>query len=194
MRTTTLILSAALLALGHQGAMSQVGDSTAVDSVATTPEASPELTSAEAETSPQEADTLAEATQVQHLEFFGIPIQGNITDFTQAMQPRYRLQKKKGDEGYYIYKGPVCGHDMYLKAEYTRKSRTVYKVTVTPQYIDANAFLDSLTVMFGEPTRIEKGYRWVYPEGEIILYMVQGFDPVLIYLDLAGAIALKEEK
>ncbi|MCD7720619.1 MAG: hypothetical protein LUI09_00135 [Prevotellaceae bacterium] len=140
-------------------------------------------------TAPQE-----EATTDEHLAFFGIPIQGNITDFTSSLQPRYRLQKKKGDENYYIYKGPVCGHDMYLKADYSRKSRTVYKVTVTPQYIDANAFLDSLTVMLGEPEEMEKGYRWTYPAGEILLYVAQGFDPVLIYLDLQGALAFKKEQ
>ncbi len=130
----------------------------------------------------------------EHLDFFGVPIEGNITQFTANLQPRFRLQKKKGDENYYIYKGPVCGHDMYLKAEYSRKSRTVYKVTVTPQYIDALAFLDSLTVMYGSPEEMEKGYRWMFPAGEVILYMVQGFDPVLIYLDLQGAVAFKEEK
>ncbi len=142
----------------------------------------------------QEQDEAADSASAQHIEFMGVPIQGNITEFTKALQPRYRLQKKKGDEDYYIFKGPICGHDMYFRADYTRKSRTVYKVTVTPQYIDANAFLDSLTVRFGQPEDTGKGYRWTYPVGEILLYTPEGFDPVLIYLDVQGVLALKEEK
>ncbi len=130
----------------------------------------------------------------QHLSFFGIPIEGNITNFTTAMQPRYKLQKKKGDEQYYIYKGSVCGHEMYLKAEYSRKSRTVYRITVTPQFIDQNAFLDSLRVHYGEPDDTDKGYRWSSAEGEIFLYTRQGYDPVLIYLDREGVAAYQKEK
>ncbi len=135
-----------------------------------------------------------EDTIPQHLNFFGVPIEGNITNFTASMQPRYKLQKKKGDEGYYIYRGPVCGHEMYLKAEYSRKSRTVYKVTVTPQFIDQNAFLDSLTVRYGEPEATDKGYRWLSAAGEILLYTPQGYDPVLIYLDREGVASYREEQ
>lgn len=124
----------------------------------------------------------------------GVPIEGNITQFTKQMQPRYKLQKRVGGENYYIYKGPVCGHEMYLKADYSRKTRTVYKVTVTPKFIDQNAFLDSLTVRYGESERTEKGYRWAFEPGEIFLYTPEGYDPVLIYIDRQGTMVMREEK
>ncbi len=130
----------------------------------------------------------------QHILFFGIPMEGNITQFTQNMQPRYKLQKKKGDEWYYIYKGPVCGHEMYLRADYSRKSRTVYKVTVTPQFIDANALLDSMTVRYGEPMDAGSCYRWSFPVGEVLLTKPEGYDPVLIYLDSEGVAAFRNEQ
>ena len=68
----------------------------------------------------------------QHLDFMGYPMQGSITDFTEAIRQRFPLQKKVGGDYYYIFRGSVYGHDSYFKVEYTRKSRTVYKITVTP--------------------------------------------------------------
>lgn len=124
----------------------------------------------------------------------GIPMEGNINDFTDRMRQRYPLQKKVGGERYYIYKGTVCGHDSYLKAEYSRKSRTVYKITVTPKNIDQNAYVDSLNARYGEGVRIEKGYRWNAPGGTVLLYMLEGYDPVLMLFDEQGVAAFRKEQ
>ncbi len=129
-----------------------------------------------------------------HLDFFGVPIEGNITEFTKNMQPRYKLQKKVGDDGYYIYRGPVCGHELMMKADYTRKSRTVYRVTVEAKALDVNAFRDSLAVRYGEPAETANGCQWTREGGMIFLNTPQGYDPTLVYLDQAGVIALREEK
>ncbi len=134
-----------------------------------------------------------DTTQV-HLCFMDISIQGNITDFTEAMRPRYKLQKKVGDENYYIYRGPFYGHEVYMKAEYTRKSRTVYRVTVTPKHIDQNALLDSLVVHHGTPQETRAGYGWSTAEGIIMLQMPQGYDPIVMYIDRKGAAVFQEEK
>lgn len=130
----------------------------------------------------------------QHLDFLGTPIEGNITDFTAKMRPRFPLQKRVGDERYYIYHGPVFGHNCYLKAEYSRKSRTVYKVTVTPKNIDQNALVDSLQLHYGQPEEMQGGYRWNREGGVVFLYMPQGYDPFLIYLDAQGVERFREEK
>ncbi len=129
-----------------------------------------------------------------HLEFMGIPIEGNITDFTQTMRPKYKLQKKVSDENYYIYRGPFMGHEVYLKTEYTRKSRTVFRVTVTPKNIDQTALADSMIANYGTPYEIQGGYRWNSPEGDILLLLPQGYDPIVMYIDTQGLSALKEEK
>ncbi len=124
----------------------------------------------------------------------GIPIEGTINDFTDAMRPRFPLQKRVGDERYYIFKGTVYGHILYLKAEYTRKSRTVYRVTVEPKHIDQNALIDSLVVDYGTPEEITGGYRWTMNEGDVLLYTPEGYDPVLMYFDREGLLKYKEEK
>ncbi len=135
----------------------------------------------------------ADSTQ-QHLVFMDVPIQGNIADFTQAMLPDYKLQKRVADDKYYIYRGPYYGHEVYMKAEYTRKSRTVYRITVTPQSIDQNALLDSLTAHHGTPQPTKAGYGWSTPQGIIMLQLPQGYDPIIMYIDRQGAAVLKEEK
>ncbi len=136
----------------------------------------------------------AQQDSTLHLNFMNIPIQGDITDFTESMRPRYKLQKKVGDENYYIYRGPFYGHEVYMKAEYTRKSRTVYRVTVTPKHIDQNALLDSLVVHHGAPQETKTGYGWSTPEGIIMLQLPQGYDPIVMYIDRKGAAVFQEEK
>lgn len=138
--------------------------------------------------------SMSVASWAQHLDFMGVPIEGNITDFTAKMRPRYPLKKKVGGEYYYIYYGPVFGHNCYLKAEYSRKTRTVYKVTVTPQFIDQNALADSLSVHYGLPEEAASGYKWNRPGGLVYLYLPEGYDPVLMYLDADGAERFKREK
>ncbi len=135
-----------------------------------------------------------EAEPQPHLNFMGTSIEGNITDFTAALRPKYKLQKKVGDENYYIYKGPFMGHEMYLKAEYTRKSRTVYRVTVTPKNIDQGALLDSMTVHYGTPEPTQSGYGWSVDGGIIMMHTPQGYDPIVMYIDRQGALTLKEER
>ena len=132
-------------------------------------------------------------TAPQHLSFQGVSIEGDITDFTSRMQPRYRMKKRVSGE-YCIFEGPVFGYTTYLQASYSRKSHTVYKVMVTPKAINQEAWLDSLQTHYGEPVETDKGLLWTRPEGKILFYMPQGYDPVLIYLDEIGVNAFVEEK
>ena len=133
-------------------------------------------------------------TWAQHLDFLGYPMEGNITDFTAKIRQRFPLQKRVGGDRYYIYQGSVFGINSYLKAEYTRKSKTVYKITVTPKNIDQNALLDSLVAHYQEPIEVQGGYRWNREGGTVFLYTPQGYDPVLMYFDEAGVATFREEK
>ncbi len=134
------------------------------------------------------------ASWAQHLDFMGFPIEGTIEDFTERIRQRYPLKRKMGGDQYYIYQGTVCGHISYLKAEYSRKTKTVYKITVQPQHIDENAYVDSLVARYGRAEEIQGGYRWIKPGGEIFLYLPQGYDPVLMYFDVKGFEKYKAEK
>lgn len=129
----------------------------------------------------------------QHLDFMGYEMGINIDDFTKQMRQRFPLQKKVGGERYFIYNGTIYGHNVYFKADFTRKSRLVYRVTVTPKHIDQNALVDSLVVHYGEGEEMQGGYRWVQPGGFVFLYMPEGYDPTLIYLDAQAAAVLKQE-
>ena len=137
---------------------------------------------------------LTTAAWAQHLDFMGYPIEGNITDFTAQVRQRFPVQKRVGGDRYYIYQGTVFGHNTYLKAEYSRKSRTVYKITVTPKQIDENAFLDSHFAHYGEALEVQGGYRWNRPGGTVFLYTPEGYDPVLMYFDEQGVATFRKEQ
>jgi len=128
------------------------------------------------------------------MEFMGIPIQGDINTFTDSMKPRYKLSKRVPDQQMFIYKGSVYGYNVYLQASYSRKSRTVYKVVVQPKNINEDAWLDSLVTHHGDYTPTEYGPLWDKPEGKILLYKLEGYDPVLMYMDKEGLTKFTEEK
>ena len=130
----------------------------------------------------------------QHLDFMGAPMGGTIAEFTENIRQRYPLQKKVGGDRYYIYKGSILGHDSYFKAEYTRKTKTVYKITVTPQQIEITSYMDSLVAHYGEPLEVKGGYRWNREGGTVFLYTPEGYDPVLMYFDEEGVARFREEK
>jgi hypothetical protein len=130
----------------------------------------------------------------QNLDFLGVPMGGTIQDFTETVRQRFPLQKKVGGDHYYIYKGSIFGHETYFKAEYSRKTKTVYKITVTPQQIDQTAYLDSLVAHYGDPLEVNGGYRWNREGGTVFLYLPGGYDPVLMYFDTQGVATFKEEK
>lgn len=135
-----------------------------------------------------------EAEPTKHLDFLGISIEGEIDDFTQRMQPRFRLKKRVPRENYNIYEGTVFGHTTLVQANYTRKSRSVYRVLVTPKHINEVAWQDSLAAHYGEPVETPQGSLYQHPSGIILYYSPQGYDSALIYLDNQGNAIFKEEK
>ena len=138
--------------------------------------------------------SLLSVAKAQHLDFMGYPMGVCITDFAKNVRQRYSLERRVGGDDYYIFKGPIYGHNLFFKADYSHKSRTVYRVTVTPQHIDLNAFVDSITVHHGTAEEVKGGYKWQKPEGSIFLYTPEGYDPTLIFLDAEAAKTCLEEK
>lgn len=135
-----------------------------------------------------------DSAEPKHLDFLGISIEGDIDDFNSRMQPRFKLKKRVGGENQYIYEGSMFGYNTYLQVNFTRKTRTVYRILVTPKNINTMAWQDSLYAHYGEPVETQQGPLWQKPEGMILYYTPQGYDTALIYLDALGNEAFKEEK
>lgn len=136
------------------------------------------------------------AGQAQHIVFDGLQVTGSVADFTEQMRVHgFKLQKKVTDDKYYIYKGTYNGHSSYVRADYTPKTKTVYKVQVTPQHVSTVDYIDSLTVKYGkEYVSDERGYQWTSAEGGVFFVTPEGKDPILIIMDAQGAQVFKEER
>ncbi len=137
-----------------------------------------------------------EAGIKKHLDFFGISIEGNIDDVTDRMQKsgQWKLKRKQGSQNQYIFEGPLFGYNAYVQVAYTRKTRTVFRMTVTPQTNNLLVWQDSLTHRMGKGVLTEQGTLWQRPEGMILYYTPEGYDTTLIFLDAQGNAVFKEEK
>lgn len=130
----------------------------------------------------------------KHLDFLGVEIKGSIDDIKEKLEPNFKLKKRVGTENYYLFEGPMFGYNVPVQVSYTRKSRTIFRFTVTPKNINLLAWQDSLINKYGDPVQTEQGLLWQRPEGMILYYAPQGYETALIYLDAAGNAAYKEEK
>lgn len=130
----------------------------------------------------------------QHLDFMGVSMEGNIDDFTQRMQPRFRFKKRVRGENQVIFEGSMFGYNVFARASYTRKTRTVYRMLITPKNINQIAWVDSLTARYGMPVETRQGLLFQRPGGMILYYTPEGYDTALIYLDAKGNEAFTEEK
>ena len=136
-----------------------------------------------------------DTTAVAHILFEGVEVKGDIYDFSDALQKRgFVLKKRIGNEQQFIFQGSVCGHSSYVQVSYTKHSRTVYRVMVQPKHISQNDYLDSLQVRYGEVfDETERGYQWMLPTGAVMFFTPDGYDPTLVVMDATGVAAFKEE-
>ncbi len=141
------------------------------------------------------ADTVASVATTEHILFEGLEVKGDIYDFSAAIQKRgFTLSKRLGNENAYIFKGTVCGQSCYVQASYTKHSRTVYRLMVQPKHVDLNSYLDSLRVRYGQVfDETERGYQWMLPNGAVMFFTPEGYDPTLVVMDAIGVAAYKEE-
>lgn len=139
----------------------------------------------------------ADSTNVQsvgHLMFHGVPMEGTIEHFSDAIRKHFQLKRMMGAERNWIFQGFIYGKECPMQVFYTKKTRQVCRIIVMPKNIDNNAWLDSLTTDYGEPIEIELGYAWQSPQGTILLRVIEGYDPALIYLDKIGQAIYNEEE
>lgn len=139
---------------------------------------------------------MVSAVCAQHIMFSGLPLTGNITEFSRLLRDRgFQLQKRMPGDNYYIYKGMYAGHSSYFQVSYSSKSNTVYQVRVTPKHVNTLVYRDSLASIYGlEYETTDQGYRWVREDGMVMLAVPEDKDPVLIILDLDGARLSKKEQ
>ncbi len=140
-------------------------------------------------------DSMPTALLTPHILFEGVELKGDIYDFSAAMQKRgFSLSKRLGNDNAYIFQGTVCGHTCYTQVSYTRHSRTVYKIMVQPKHVDLNVYLDSICARYGQVyDQTERGYQWMLPNGAVMLFTPDGYDPTLVVMDAEGVAAFKEE-
>lgn len=144
-------------------------------------------------TKAQEAETqLPDSTK--HLSFHNIPMQGTIEEFGDKLKHHFQLKRMMGAERNWIFQGFVYGKDCPFQVFYTKKTRAPFRITVMPKNLEARIWVDSLSNDYGEPVYMELGYLWQLPEGTILLRVIEGYDPALIFLDRQGQAAYKEEE
>ena len=80
--------------------------------------------------------------QTKHLTIMGIPITGNITAFQQKLLAKnFRLDSKENKSlpvGQREFKGRFSGHECSLRAYYFPDDKTVYKVRVVIDFLNAS--------------------------------------------------------
>ena len=86
--------------------------------------------------------TILSYGQTKHLTIMGIPITGNITTFQQKLVAKnYRVDTKSNKElpvGQREFKGRFSGHECSLRAYYFPDDKTVYKVRVAIDFLNAS--------------------------------------------------------
>ena len=86
--------------------------------------------------------TILSYGQTKHLTIMGIPITGNITTFQQKLLTKnYRLDSKENKSlpvGQQEFKGRYSGHECSLRAYYFPDDKTVYKVRVVIDFLNAS--------------------------------------------------------
>lgn len=94
--------------------------------------------------------TLTVAAQESHLDFMGIPIDGNINTFVQKLEKKGLIKSKANDKAV-ILEGTFAGKNAKVFALNTLKSKTVWKVVV---YLDKSSSWYSLKSSYEEYKRL----------------------------------------
>lgn len=140
-------------------------------------------------------DEISEKTDtLGRLDFLGIPMTGTIEEFGDKLKHHFQLKRMMGAERNWIFQGFIYGRECPFQVFYTKKSRQVFRIIVMPKNLEPYVWVDSLSHDYGEPIEMELGYMWQRPEGTILLRVIDGYDPALIYLDKVGQEAYKEEE
>ena len=133
---------------------------------------------------------------VAHILLEGIEVKGDIYQFSEAMKGHgYKLEKRVGDSNFYVFKGMVAGTSCYLQVDYSKSTRTVYRIMAQPKHVAITDYVDSLKVRYGEVfDTTPRGYQWQLPTGAVMLMTPDGADPTLVIVDAEGFVTFKDER
>ena len=136
-----------------------------------------------------------ETTPPQHLLFEGIEMKGDVYDFSKILQKQgYKQRQRDLNQLFFVFKGNVLGRSEQFRVNFSKKSKTVWRIMAQPHNVPVDELVDSLTARYGEPYEsISTSYKWMLGGGFIQLMAPEGFDPTIVFIDAAGAAAFKDE-
>ena len=141
--------------------------------------------------------TASEATPADvHIAFEDMTLQGDIYQFADTLKHHgFHLDKRMRDVDSFLFHGTIAGTSCYFQVSYTPTSRTVYRIMAQPKHVNINAYVDSLSVRYGELFDSKPGsYQWMTPGGAVLLMTPDGMDPTLVIIDAQGYATFKEER
>jgi hypothetical protein len=130
-----------------------------------------------------------------HLLFEGVEMKGDIYDFSKILQKQgFKQQQRDLNQLFFVFKGNVLGHPEQFKVNFSKKTKTVWRILVQPHNVPLDELVDSLKARYGEPYEaLVTSYKWMISTGFIQLMVPEGYDPTLVFIDGLGATAFKEE-
>jgi len=113
---------------------------------------------------------------MQHLEFMGIPIDGNVDDFVEELKAKGFTYdpSMSGEEGIVAMKGLFTGKKVSLYVVYTPKTKTVWKIGVYFDMCSSWSLLKQsylkykqlFTEKYGSARLEEEKFRFPYEDGD----------------------------
>ncbi|MBR4533855.1 MAG: hypothetical protein IKO85_04850 [Bacteroidaceae bacterium] len=131
----------------------------------------------------------------EHLMFEGVPVQGDIYDFSKALQKQgYKQQQRDLNQLFFVFKGNLLGHPQQFRVNFTKKTKTVWRIMAQPHNVPLDELVDSLTSRYGEPYEaVGTSFKWQLPVGFIMLEQHEGYDPNIVFMDAVGVAAYRDE-
>lgn len=131
----------------------------------------------------------------QHLMFEGVEMKGDIYEFSKVLQKHGYQQKQRDlNQLSFVFKGNFLGHSQQFRVNFSKKTKTVWRIMVQPHNVPLDEIVDSLTARYGEPyDAISTSFKWQLPVGYILLEAHEGYDPNIVFMDAAGVAAYKDE-
>ncbi|MBR1755828.1 MAG: hypothetical protein IJ754_03910 [Bacteroidaceae bacterium] len=137
----------------------------------------------------------AQDAPAQHLLFEGVEMKGDIYDFSKVLQKQgYKQRQRDLNQLFFVFKGNLLGHPEQFRVNFSKKTKTVWRIMAQPHNVPLDELVDSLTARYGEPYEaISTSFKWQLPVGFILLEAHEGYDPNLVFMDAAGVAAFKDE-
>ena len=132
---------------------------------------------------------------VSHLLFEGVEMKGDIYEFSKVLQKQGFKQKQRDlNQLFFVFKGDLLGHPELIKVNFSKKTKTIWRIMAQPHNVPLDELVDSLTARYGEPYEaVGTSYKWQLPVGFILMEAREGYDPNIIFMDAAGVAAFKDE-